>query len=402
MDKKQEWRYLFDLIRYSLEGGERPKVEGTPDWPYLYRICKAHKIEAMVYDGLERLPKEEQPQEEIMKKFREKQQAAIARTAVQDFSLEELLERFEQEEVENLPLKGVFLKQFYPRADQRIMADFDILYHPEQEKKMDRILTELGYVCDHKDGHHIVYFRKPFMNVEMHYRLVSKGDPFFSYYENVWEKAVRMEGRNSTFCMRWEDFYLFMLVHMAKHLRNGGTGIRSVVDIRCFLKQMEKQLDWVYINGELKKLQLTDFERKIRRLEKYWFENPDMGSGNEEGYAEQEAFYARFTELVVEGSIYGTMKNYNAQQVAAAAADHTVRYGRFRVKLSLIFPSTEVMSDRYPYLKKFPALLPAAWLSRIVRVFFFRRGRATEVLAGVDMEDSQVEKWQYLLKELGF
>ena len=94
---KREWRQLLEMIKFSLGKGKAPELRVETDWGKFYRICKFHKIQSMVCPGIQKLPKEQQPPEEILKKFQEAESMEIARDAVQAFSQEELLEAFEKE-----------------------------------------------------------------------------------------------------------------------------------------------------------------------------------------------------------------------------------------------------------------------------------------------------------------
>ena len=58
MSKMKEWRFLFDMIRCSLTE-DVPAMPDGADWEALYRICKFHKIEALVTHGIEKLPEKE-------------------------------------------------------------------------------------------------------------------------------------------------------------------------------------------------------------------------------------------------------------------------------------------------------------------------------------------------------
>ena len=161
-----------------------------------YRICKFHKIQSMVCPGIQKLPKEQQPPEEILKKFQEAESMEIARDAVQAFSQEELLEAFEKEGISVLPLKGILMKRFYPVTSMRMMADLDILYETGKGKEVEAVLTDLGYYCDHRDSHHDVFFRKPFMNIEMHHCMIGEDSLLDAYYEDIWKRARQEEGKS--------------------------------------------------------------------------------------------------------------------------------------------------------------------------------------------------------------
>ena len=243
---KREWRQLLEMIKFSLGKGKAPELRVETDWGKFYRICKFHKIQSMVCPGIQKLPKEQQPPEEILKKFQEAESMEIARDAVQAFSQEELLEAFEKEGISVLPLKGILMKRFYPVTSMRMMADLDILYETGRGKEVEAVLTDLGYYCDHRDSHHDVFFRKPFMNIEMHHCMIGENSLLDAYYEDIWKRARQEEGKSHIYRLSWEDFYIFMIAHMAKHFQGGGCGIRSIVDMWLFSDRMKESLDWDY------------------------------------------------------------------------------------------------------------------------------------------------------------
>ena len=381
MEQKEQWRYLFDVIRYGVSGGTLPFISGTADWDYLYLICKYHKIEALVCSGLRKVETEnglrEQVPEEILDRLIKEVERGRAREAVQHFSLNEILDTFEKAGVYCVPLKGILLKHFYPDPSLRTMADLDILYKAEQKAAVDRILVSMGYVCDHQGDHHDAYFRQPFMNIEMHHTMVESGDRLSAYYKNIWDKVRTEEGKEYVCRMKWEDYYIYMLVHLAKHFRNGGSGIRSVVDLWIFLEQMQGRLDWDYIKRELEGAGLISFEHYMRELASVWFKGRVSGSFDE-----------ALTEYIVNSGIYGTSKNSTTQKALTYMKDSAaVGYGTFRVRLEMIFLPLKAMKLQYHYLEKCPALLPLAWVQRIFRTIFKRKGRASSVLGGMKKVD---------------
>ncbi len=65
MSRAEACRYLFEIIRYSLAGGEAPTIPEGVDWEKLYRICKFHKIEAVVAHGIDKISGKEQIPQEV-------------------------------------------------------------------------------------------------------------------------------------------------------------------------------------------------------------------------------------------------------------------------------------------------------------------------------------------------
>lgn len=374
MNFRQDLYFLFDLIRCGMEGRPGPEIAWTPDWNRLYRICKRHKIEEIVYSAVSKMPREAQPPQEISDWFFESWQIGVARNSAQKYGLEEISDAFEKAGIFFVPLKGILMKSFYPSPELRMMADLDILYKKEQEAEVDRVLLSAGYEFDHQDGNHRVYFRKPFMNIEMHYLMASYKPQVREYYEKIWQKTIPDEGRTYRCHLSWEEYYIYMIVHLAKHIQSGGSGIRSVADLWLFLKKMENELEWEYIEKQLEVLQLSAFERHMKKLADIWF----GGDGSND-------FYDSLTDFIVRSGVYGTIRNGEIRKVISENVNpDTIGRWKFLTRVKMIFLPYEGMRAQYAYLDRFPWLLPAAWIQRILRTCLKRKGQAAKVLGSVD------------------
>lgn len=87
--------------------------------------------------------------------------------------------------------------------------------------------------------------------------------------ERVWDHAHPRQGTHH-YEMEPEMFYCYHIAHMAKHMRFGGCGIRSFVDIWIFRSQFpiaeEKK------NHLLKAAGMEVFAEQSERLCRVWFE----------------------------------------------------------------------------------------------------------------------------------
>ena len=174
------------------------------------------------------------------------------------------------------------------------------------------------------------------------------------------------------------------------HVRNGGSGIRSIVDIWMFMDKMEEILDWTYVKKELGKLRIEAFERHIRKLADIWFH----GEGSTE-------FYDTLTEFFVESGLYGNIKNHYVYQVMQEdKKKKNIRLAQISVKMGVVFPPLTCMKRRYAWLERYPALLSAAWLMRVLQTVFLKRGRASQVLQSATVEKNVLKKRQELFREL--
>lgn len=387
--EKKTWNQLLELIDFALADGTVPEIETEEVWENIYRLSQFHKIQSLIFHAVQKLPKEQRPPESILKKIQQAGSLEIARDTVQKAAQMELLTAFEKAGIAVLPLKGFLIKQFYPDTSMRMMADLDILFPVEKEKETEGVLTALGYVCEHKDSHHSVYMRHPFMNIEMHYNMIGNDSLLDAYYDNIWERLELEPGMSYIYRLKWEDFYIFMIAHLAKHFQGGGSGIRSVIDVQQFLNKMEEKLDWKYINEELRKIELTQFEQHMRNLTAIWF-----------GGEKETEFYAQLREFIQNSGIYGTLKNLGVQR--AVRAGRKGWKGKMQMWLNVIFLPYKEMKMQYPYLLKCPVLLPIAWIQRFFRTIFLRRKKAKRILSSMNAERDVVKAHQELFEKLGF
>jgi hypothetical protein len=68
-----------------------------------------------------------------------------------------------------------------------------------------------------------------------------------------------------------EDFYIYTLYHLYKHFVKGGVGVRYFLDMYLINEKMT--FDNTYLNSELKKLGLFDFNETVKELYQVLFED---------------------------------------------------------------------------------------------------------------------------------
>ena len=181
MYDKAQCKILFQIIRVSLFDSDEFEINAEADWKLIYRISREHKIHTILCRGLEKISSKDKIPEKMIGKLEELWQIERAKDAVQKYSIDEILDAFEKDKIDCVPLKGIYMKEFYPDSSLRTMSDLDIFYRQGDEEKIEKVLVSKGYVFDHDGPHHDVYQRKPFMNVEMHHHLTD-GDPVAEKY----------------------------------------------------------------------------------------------------------------------------------------------------------------------------------------------------------------------------
>lgn len=232
------------------------------DLEKVYKLSKRHSLAAAAAHALEKSVK-------LPVEFEQAKKKAIRKIALFNIERAKILQCFEENGIWYLPLKGIILKDMYPKSTMREMTDNDILF---DRKKMDAvriIMEQLGYSCERYDkGDQDVYKKPPTLVFELHrYLYDDKLSPLeYNYYKNIKNRLIKDEGNNYGYSFRDEDFYVYLISHMHKHYTVSGIGLRSLLDIYIFNKHKYLALDHSYVETQLNELKISEFERNMRSL----------------------------------------------------------------------------------------------------------------------------------------
>lgn len=377
---------IVTLIRGSLTG-EQLALPERFDLETAYSQIVRHGIVALAYDGAvkcgvdKKLP--------VMQKLFHGYCRCLQRSEAQLRAIERICVAFDEAGIDYMPLKGCNLKMLYPKPELRVMGDADILVRTAQYIQIRPVMQVLGYEEQLESNHELIWNSRD-LHLELHKRLIpSYNEDYYRYFGDGWRLAKRQKG--TRYAMTQEDEYIYIFTHFAKHYRDGGIGCRHVTDLWVYRRACS-QMDEQYIAAELDKLQLLEFERNIRRLTEVWFE--DRGSD------EKTDFIADF---IFRSGSWGSAEAHTVSAgVKSASEAGSVTGGRARRVLQAAFPSAEALQNRYPVLRKYPALLPAIWPVRMITAALFRRDnirKQRETIACATVE--KIESYQQALNYVG-
>lgn len=348
---KNEYDYLIHLLKSILNGTRPEEKPENLSFEKIFNISKHHGVANMSYYAIEKLA--EKPDAQLAKKWAEYRDRAIVKDLTQTLEFDAVSQKLKNENIRFLALKGIFLKDMYPQRDMRLMADIDLLVDSDNVSKANKIMTSLGYEPEiTPDKDHDAYFKQPMMNIEIHRRLFGEENKEYStLFSNVWEHSVMDADNNLNLNDNW--FFIYLFAHLDKHLNNGGTGIRSIMDIYVYLKQKEKTLDWELIYSQLSKVGKAQICRDVIAVSKIWF-----------GDFPPSEKYKEFERFILSSGTYGTRLNSNLNK-------HK-KMGTFRFIIHRLFPPLYIMQMVFPFLKKVPFLFPLMWPVRLVYRALFR------------------------------
>ncbi|MBQ8963972.1 MAG: nucleotidyltransferase family protein [Clostridia bacterium] len=316
------------------------------DLDQVYELAHVHKLTAAVGMALESAGLRDE-------RFVKAVAQAQRRTALMDADRAALLERMEAAGIWYMPLKGVPLKELYPRYGMREMVDNDILFDAQRRRDVRDIMESLGFQTKrYGQFNDDDYIKPPVSNFEMHIDLfdnITQGE-LHAYYENVKDRLLKDPNSAYGYHFSDEDFYLYMVAHEFKHYSGlGGTGFRSLLDTYVFLSR--KALDMDYVRREAEKLGIGAFEARNRTLAMRLFAGEALSD-------EERAVL----DYMASSGAFGSLQNNVENQIREKGWDGFVH--------SRLTPPYELMREKYPILKKAPVLYPFVWVYRLVSKLF--------------------------------
>ena len=355
---QKEHEYLIQLLKCAIRDEKPDEKPDDASWEEIFTLAKFHSVAGTIYYSVKKL--QNPPPPELLKKITDIRSKAVAKDMMQRAEYRAILSAFEKAKIRCLPIKGFFVKNFYPKPDMRMMGDLDILIDPKNAKKAQEAMLSLGYACESfGKHHHDVYHKRPVMHVELHRELIAeKTKSMRACFGDGFSKAVVMSGFQYAFEMTDEDAYVYCLAHFYKHHIEGGSGIRSVMDIYMLNEGLKNRLDKKSVEEKLKKIGLSDFSEKVCALAEAWFGESELSEELNElgGY-------------IITSGTYGTTEHTVTNQLSKKGKAGYFFYNMF-------LPYGE-MKGGYPILKKLPFLLPFFWAVRLVSSIFGKREKVS-------------------------
>lgn len=295
---------------------------------------------------------------------------------------------FEENGIDYLPLKGCLMKHLYPKPELRYMGDADILIRMEQYSNIIPIMESLCFTKGKETTHELRWSHNE-LKVELHKRLMPfHHEDFLEHLGTGWQMASQNEGH--CWFMRKENEWIFLFSHFTKHFREGGIGCRHLVDLWVFLRN-HTNMDESYIHNELKKMQLLEFYENIRNVISVWFEDavPDDKSLFITDYIFACGSWGNRENLLV-------FEHLRKSKKSPGVPRDIVYFWQS------LFPSANLLKDKYPILKKAPWTLPLVWIYRLIYKLLFEPHRMKHVKSRMDsLTTEKLQSRNQMLNYLG-
>lgn len=389
-----EYTYLLHLLGAYLRE-ETPETSENVDWEALLSLAQIHSVTGIVGYMGRKYPICPDPQRGPA--FRGLCMGTISLFSRRFALAQAMVQALEDAGIDHILMKGFVLRDCYPVPELRTFTDIDLVIRPEDRAKCHELMLSLGFAV--KDDWEPVYsYYRGDEYYEIHTQImeidVSEKADYRGYFADAWAHAVPASAHSYRFTP--EFHFLYMLIHIAKHIHGSGAGIRMYLDVAAFLQHQGTALDWGWINSQLQTLKLYDFACVVLSAVERWF-----GIGCPMDFPPvAEDVLDIFTEFTLEAGVFG----HHNRDGALAQMKHQEQdapASRAKLLLRMAFPRAQTIQSRYTYLQDKPWLLPVAWVHRFVKT---RSGTGHHLETArqiISADTEEVDRLKTLIKDIG-
>ena len=362
---------FLTILRAALLGQPCDAEPAPEQWPELIRLADIHKVLPMVFEAV--FPQLRRADPALAARVKAQVRSQVIGQTLRTEEFLALNRQLQEAGINALVVKGIVCRSLYPKPDHRLSADEDVLIPPEQFEKCHRVMTDFGLHTAQPDlSDYEIPYRKPGspLYIELHKHLFPPQSEAYGdlnrFFTAAHDRAVSLELPGGTVRTLEPTEHLFYLIcHAFKHFLHSGFGIRQVCDIILFAGR--HPIDWDVLLENCRAIRAHRFAAAIFQIgSNHLTFDPDRAGYPAEWRAMAVDEGPMLDDLLCAG-VYGSAQpsrqhSSNITLNAVAAEKQSKRSGT----LSTVFPPARKLTGRYPYLKKHPYLLPAAWCSRLV------------------------------------
>ena len=256
---------LLALTRRGI-GHRADPICGDIDWDELQTIADIQGLQAIVIDGVEKLPDNQRPPKPVLLQWiGEVLQGFEYRYELYRRATAELAAFYNAHGYKMMVLKGYGCSINWPKPEHRPCGDIDIWQFGQQKEADSALVKEAQIKIDKSHHHHTVFNWRDFI-VENHYDFIN----VHHHKSNVeLEKLFKELGKDDTHFVELygEKVYLpspnlhalFLLRHCMADFASAVLILRQVLDWAFFVEKQGKSVDWDWLLKVLEQYHMTEF-----------------------------------------------------------------------------------------------------------------------------------------------
>lgn len=295
--------------------------------------------------------------------------AAVFHHSARSASYARLQAAFRQAGIPFIPVKGVLIAPVYPDPQLRTMGDMDLLVRADDRERIRDVLTPLGFT-NTKWSEVEWDYQQDKVKFELQAELIHpcelQNRDLESWLNDVWPHVE--SDASGGYRLDVNFHFLYLIAHIAKHLRWVGVGFRQFYDLSVMMQCSGETYDWRWIREQAERLNIFRFVMICLALNERWFGVPSPYPTD----VLTDELFERVTSKIFADGVFGFDNKENRIHALTRLhnSDNQIRYSaRIKATFHYLFPPCRELatSAKYFYLRDRPWLLPVAWISRILR-----------------------------------
>ena len=271
-------------------------------------------------------------------------------------------------------MKGIVLRNLYPKPELRPSVDEDLLIRPEEIQVYHKAMLDYGLELVNPDeditrSHEVAYQNKEkHLYIEVHKQLFPPESGAYgdlnALFDGVWDRHMTVKLYGQQFeTLTPTDHLLYLICHAYKHFLHSGVGVRQIADMALFANAYGGDIDWEHIYRACQSVNIETFTAALFQIANKHLTLKEIPAP----FARIPVDEQPLLEDILSGGLYGTVDidrvHSGNMTLDAVAAQKQGRRGS-GVWHSL-FPGAAYLKGHFPYAKKHPVLLPLAWAQRL-------------------------------------
>lgn len=336
------------------------------DWPAIFTLSNQQKLLPIIFEAVRQTDAaRENPA--LFAAVRQQVISQVLNQVVRSAEFVDLYKRLRASGLHPVLVKGALCSHLYPLKDHRISADDDIYVQDSEfldchEQLLAEELTTDTPADELPTADEVSYLKEGSpLYIELHRHLFDSSedahDELNHFFADI--QPIEMAG---FLAMPPHEHLLYLILHAYKHFVSCGIGLRQFCDIGLWAQEYHEQIDWQRLYDQCASVHAATFAAAAFKIARGYLSIEFNLSAPWEASIDVEPML----HDTLCGGVYGsndyTRLHSSTVTLNAVKASRT---GEKSSVLSSIFPKKEYLERRYPYLKKHPYLLPAAWIQRI-------------------------------------
>lgn len=229
MDTREYFIYLLGCHL----NGVAPKGEKLSNWPQIYNLAEKNKVTAIIAYELKKLPEDMQPKGELLELFYQSLDKAKEEFDSRLCSMAIFMSTMTGARIPHLIIKGTALRNNYPVPALRSGKDIDVIVHPLDYSKAIEVLKQRGLTelsvtrnqAQMKSYDDIFEIRTELEHINIQSKIY-----FSTPFDDI------SEAMGCTYKLKAVYHLLYLVTHLAHHLKEGGAGVRMIMDMDVLIR----------------------------------------------------------------------------------------------------------------------------------------------------------------------